>query len=119
MRALQPLATSLLSGLGADKLDSDPYCGSDDCSFMVRGVPTAGLIADNSKYEGVYHLLTDTLDKVNRTSLAAGAAVMAVTAYAVADAPTRLAPRQDRATVRAGLVKAELLEQVVTTGSWK
>jgi hypothetical protein len=119
-RRLQPLATSLLAGLGGDKLDAEGmFCGSDDCSFMLRGVPTAGLMTERAKYESLYHLPSDTLDKVNRAALDAGAAIMAVTAYAVADAPVRLARRNDRATVRANLVKGDLLEQVQAQGSWK
>jgi hypothetical protein len=45
--------------------------------------------------------------------------VIAVTAYAIADAPTRLSPRIDRATVKAHLVKADVFEEVELNGSWK
>jgi hypothetical protein len=117
--ALQPLATSLLADLGGDSLDTKVRCDTDDCSFMARGVPTASLEVDDSKYGEIHHLASDTVDKVSRASLEAGAAVIAVTAYAIADAPTRLSPRIDRATVKAHLVKADVFEEVELNGSWK
>jgi carboxypeptidase Q len=118
-RALQPLATSLLAGLGGDALTTKMRCDTDDCSFVVRGVPTANLDVDVSKYGDIHHLAADTLDKVTRASLDAGAAVVAVTAYAIADAPGRLSPRIDRSAVKAHLDKGEMLEEVQVSGLWK
>jgi len=118
-KSLQPLATSLLAGLGGDTLGTKMRCDTDDCSFMVRGVPTANLDVDTSKYNDIHHLAADTLDKVTRASLDAGAAVVAVTAYAIADAPARLSPRIDRTSVKAHLDKAELFDEVQVSGLWK
>jgi hypothetical protein len=44
----------------------------------------------------IHHNVTDTLDRVNERNLAKGAAMVAVTAYAIADAPQRIAPRGPR-----------------------
>ena len=118
-KQLQPLANALLAGLGGDTLGTKMRCDTDDCSFMVRGVPTANLDVDNSKYNDIHHLAADTFDKVSRASLDAGAAVIAVTAYAIADAPARLAARIDRGAVKAHLDKAELFDEVDVAGLWK
>jgi hypothetical protein len=86
---------------------------------MLLGVPTANLLVDESKYDDIHHTPGDTLEKVSRASLAQAAAIAAVTAYAIADAPARLAPRLDHATVGANLKKAELLDSLASGGYWK
>ena len=51
--------------------------------------------------------------------LAAGAAIVAATAYALADRQERIAPRLDRAAVEAMLRKADLYEPMRVLGKWK
>ena len=53
----------------------------------------------DTKYEGIHHQAADTIDRVDARQLAVGAAVVAATAYAIADAPGRVAPRLDRRAV--------------------
>jgi Zn-dependent M28 family amino/carboxypeptidase len=113
------LAGALLAGLGGDQIESKMTCSTDHCSFMLLGVPTANLLVDESKYDDIHHTPGDTLEKVSRASLAQAAAIAAVTAYAIADAPARLAPRLDHATVGANLKKAELLDSLASGGYWK
>jgi Zn-dependent M28 family amino/carboxypeptidase len=117
--AMRPLAKALLADLGAEKLGSHMGCSTDHCPFMLLGVPTANLDVEGSKYDNIHHTPADTLDKVPAGSLASGAAIMAVLAYAIADAPARLAPRLDHATVGANLKKAELLDSLTSNGIWK
>jgi hypothetical protein len=93
-------------------------CGTDDCAFLVHGVPTLNLLTNKSKYADVWHGAGDTFEKVRRSTLEAGAAVVAVTAYAVADAPKRLAPRLDRTAVSALAMKGKVMGDMVGTGLW-
>jgi hypothetical protein len=51
------------------------------------------LNAGDSRYEEIHHKTTDTIERVDDRQLTAGAAVLAVTAHAIADAPMRIAPR--------------------------
>jgi Zn-dependent M28 family amino/carboxypeptidase len=83
--ALRPIEP-LLSGLGADNTadGSDAIFGSDQAAFAIHGIPT--LVLWNASSEPtVNHKPGDTFDKVNKHTLAEGVAVLAATAYAVAD----------------------------------
>lgn len=67
---------------------------SDGAAFIHAGVPTLDLNADDGPYEEIHHKSTDTIERVDEHNLVAGAATVASSAYAIADAPTRLAPRR-------------------------
>jgi hypothetical protein len=106
--ALRPLAQSLLSDLGTATLDEDLKYAfqSDGAAFILAGLPMLDLNADDSRYEDIHHKATDTLDRVDARNLAIGAATVAVTAYAIADLPQRVAPRLDHAAVVRAFKKA-------------
>jgi carboxypeptidase Q len=99
--AVRPLAQSLLSDLGTATLDQGlQYAfSSDGAPFILAGIPTLDLNADDSRYEEIHHKTTDTIDRVDAHNLAVGAATVAVTAYAIAEAPQWIAPRLDRQAV--------------------
>lgn len=63
---------------------------TDEAPFLVRGVPSFVLWTTFDKYMALHHKPSDTFDKVDRRDLNLGAAVMGVTAYAFADAPSTL-----------------------------
>jgi Iap family predicted aminopeptidase len=69
---------------------------SDGAAFVRAGVPTLDLNADDSRYEEIHHKATDTLERMDDTQLAAGAALVAATAHAVADATARIGVRVHR-----------------------
>jgi hypothetical protein len=69
---------------------------SDGAAFIRAGVPTLDLNADDTAYEEIHHKSTDTLDHVNARNVVLGAAAVAASAYAIADAPSRIAPRGRR-----------------------
>jgi Zn-dependent M28 family amino/carboxypeptidase len=80
---LQPIGSSVVrQSLSAEGADISPLDGA--------GVPTIAPIQDNRTYFNYHHTAADTLDKVNPRELAENAAVMAVTAYAIANLPERL-----------------------------
>jgi len=74
---------------------------------LTDNVPLMTAWANDSKYEDIHHTPIDTIDQVDARNLAVGAATVAATAFAVADAPKRLAPRLDRDAVRRLLKKGE------------
>ncbi|HEY8041698.1 MAG TPA: M20/M25/M40 family metallo-hydrolase [Polyangiaceae bacterium] len=117
--AMKPVARSLLSGLNADALQTAMHCDTDHCPFWVQGVPAFNLDVDDSAYDQIHHLSSDTVDKVKPGSLAAGAAVLAITAYALAELPDRIAPRADHAAIARQLKGADVLADLVDTGMWK
>lgn len=95
---IRDLARALLRDLDAAAVDhSMAYAfDSDGGPFLRQGVPMLDLNVDDNRYEDIHHKATDTIDRVDPHNLAVGAAVAAVTAYAIADAPARLAPRGSR-----------------------
>jgi hypothetical protein len=110
--------SGLLSGLHGDGTDSDAHCWSDACTFLMEGIPTADLAIDAVKYDDTAHTAGDTIDKVSSGWLASGAALMAVTAYAIADAPERMSPRIDHAAVGKYLKATDRYDEFVS-GGWK
>jgi carboxypeptidase Q len=100
--ALRQMARVLLHDLDAASIDtSTAYAfDSDGGSFLREGIPVLDLNVDASRYEEIHHKASDTLDRVDARNLAIGAAAVAVTAYAIADGPGRLAPRGARSGAR-------------------
>lgn len=77
---------SLLEPLGASRL-RDGGGGADIGLMAPAGVPQLGLDVDGRTYFDVHHTHADTFDKVAKADLDRVAAVLAVTAYVLADAP--------------------------------
>ena len=100
--AVQPLAQALLKDLHAATLDIglEYAFQSDGVHFLLAGIPMLDLNADDSRYEEIHHKTTDTIDRVDARNVAIGAATVAVTAWAIADGPRRIAPRLDRHAVQ-------------------
>ncbi len=119
--ALRPLSQALLANLGATDIDQSMRYAfqSDDGPFILHGIPALDLNPDDTKYEEVHHTASDTLDKVDRHNLAIGAATMAITAYAIADAEQPIAPRLDRAAIAAMLAAARVDRVLEAEGLWK
>ncbi|WP_236657186.1 M20/M25/M40 family metallo-hydrolase [Acidisarcina polymorpha] len=90
---LAPVA-KVLEPIGASLITPGDEIGEDVAPLMSKGVPGFTAARDPRFYFKYHHTAADTLDKVNPRSLAESAALMAVTAYALADAATR---RRDNA----------------------
>jgi carboxypeptidase Q len=90
--ALQPFA-KILESIGANLLQPTGASGADIEPLGAAGVPVFGLIQDNRSYFHYHHSPADTLDKVNPHELAENAALIAIYAYGIAEAPKPL-PRQ-------------------------
>jgi Zn-dependent M28 family amino/carboxypeptidase len=107
VEALKPL----LSGLGADGVSSDATYAfqTDHAPFEFRGVPELVLWTGMDKYDTLHHKASDTFDSVVQKDLAQGAAVIAVTAYAIADSPHAFAPHLSPSDVRSMAEKSDNL----------
>ena len=117
--ALKPYSDALLKQLGGGEIVKDIDFDTDHGFFMLRGVPVLNMYVDMSKYGQVHHLVGDTIDKVNDHNLADGAALLAVTGWAIADATLRLAPQLDQSAVKELLKQDDLGEYLQAQGLWK
>jgi carboxypeptidase Q len=116
--ALEPFG-ELLAGLGGEGLSEETTFDTDHGHFMLAGVPALNLWVDMTHYDEIHHKASDTVDKVDEHDLALGAAVLAVTAYAIAEQPEPFAPRLDHNAVAEILKKAGLDEFLTLIGVWK
>jgi carboxypeptidase Q len=109
VNATRRLTQAVLEELGAVTFDRSLRYAfqSDGAPFILAGIPTLDLNADDSTYEEIHHKTTDTIERVDAGHLATGAATVAATAYEVADAPARIAPRLDRRAVERMRTKGE------------
>jgi carboxypeptidase Q len=84
------LIHSQLAALGAGEATDEGRFTfqTDEAPFLIHGVPSFVLWTDMTRYDQLHHKPSDTFDKVNERDLNLGAAVVGMTAYAVADAPT-------------------------------
>jgi carboxypeptidase Q len=96
IRGATGLTRTFLAELGAATFDDSLRYAfqSDGAAFILSGVPTLDLNADDNAYEEIHHTAADTMARVDAHALAIGAATVGATAYAIADAPERLAPRK-------------------------
>lgn len=99
MKPMQDLLNGNLQGLGAANVSLQFHFGSDHVPFFLHGIPAFDLDVDDAPYGLVHHKPSDTFDKVNRHQLASGAAIVAVTAYLLAEREAPIGPHADRATV--------------------
>ena len=116
--AMRDISKTLLEDLSGDGLSEEVSFDTDHGHFMLEGVPALDLWVEMEGYGKIHHKASDTLDKVNAHSLALGAAIVAVTAYAVAERDQRLAPRLEHAAVGAVIRKANLEGFLKAIGAW-
>jgi carboxypeptidase Q len=88
LAAIAPLLNSLDAGGTTD--DGRFTFQTDEAPFLVHGVPSFVLWTPVDKYFAIHHKPGDTFDKVDQRDLNLGVAVVGMTAYAFADAPTML-----------------------------
>ena len=79
--------------LGAVSISMNSDLDSDNASFMTAGIPSLQLVVEEGDYDIRHHSISDTLDKINPRTLAANTALLAITAYELADAREPIARR--------------------------
>lgn len=117
--AMQPWSEGLLQGLGGGDLSMETTYDTDHGPFVLQGIPALDLWVDMSKYFEIHHKSSDTLDKVDLLDFKAGEAIVAVTAYAMAESDKPIARHLDHAAVGEILKKAKLDELLEHVGVWK
>jgi hypothetical protein len=78
---------SPLSALGASQVSLDASFDMDHGPFLAAGVPVFTLWVEDGDYDTHHHAVSDTFDKVDPRMLALDTAVVAATAYRLAEAP--------------------------------
>ena len=118
-QAMQPCSDGLLQALGGGDLSTETTYDTDHGPFVLQGIPSLDLWVDMSKYFEIHHKPSDTLDKVDLLDFKAGEAILAVTAYAIAESEQPIARHIDHAAVGEILKKAKLDELLEHVGVWK
>jgi hypothetical protein len=98
---LEQLWTDLLApvnGLGAKEVRKANKGGTDHLAFIPYGVPGFNFDQESRGYNHTHHSQVDTYDHAVASDLVQASAVMAVTAYELANLPTLL-PRGNRTPV--------------------
>ena len=116
--AMKEISKTLLTGLSGEGLSQEISFDTDHGHFMLEGIPSFDLWVDMAHYGEVHHKSSDTIDKVDAHNLAEGAAVVAVTVYALAESPAPIAPRIKHAAVGEIIKKANLEEFLKAVGAW-
>ncbi len=117
-KAMQPISESFLKELGGDGLSSVVDCGSDHCPFLLKGIPVLNLWVDTSLYWEVHHKGSDTFEKIDPLHFRADAAIVAVTAYLLAEREQPIAPHASKEdTVE--LLKSAGLDPDVVHALWR
>ncbi|MGH9765315.1 MAG: M20/M25/M40 family metallo-hydrolase, partial [Blastocatellia bacterium] len=109
---------SILAGLGGAGISQETTFDTDHGPFMLHGVPSLDLWLDMTHYGEIHHKSSDTVDKIDVHDLTDDAAIVAVTAYAIADGSERIAPQIDHEAVEQILKKADLEGFLKALGVW-
>jgi carboxypeptidase Q len=117
--AMQPFSESMLKNLSGGDLSLETTYDTDHGPFMLQGVPSLDLWVDMTHYFEIHHKPSDTYDKVDALDFKGGTAIVAVTAWAIAQDPKPIAPHLDHAAVAEILRKAELEKLLAAIGHWK
>lgn len=104
--------------LGVKEFTLNAELRPDSLGFLLEGIPT--LVANESLESRVpcVRTDTDTLDATTLGELKRHVAIAAVTAYALADAPRRIGPRQSRAEVEQLMKDTGLEQEMKLAGLW-
>jgi carboxypeptidase Q len=103
--------------LGATKLTTDAFVGTDNLDFLLQGVPNLVANQVEANYLENYHASSDTYDKVDFDELKKHVAIAATLMYELANAP-RVGPRQDRARIDSLIKETHLDDQMKAFGMW-
>jgi carboxypeptidase Q len=111
--ALAPLAP-----LGVKDFTTDATIDTDRYDFILEGILTLNPNQEPANYILNYHATSDTFDKVDIPALKRQVGIAAITAYALADASERVAPRQSRAEIEQLLKETGLGDEMKIEGFW-
>jgi hypothetical protein len=96
----------------------DAPLGADNFDFLVEGLPTLIPKREKTNYLPNYDAGSGTFEKVDVQELKRNTAIVAVTAFGIAERAAPLGPRQSRAEIESLLKVSGLAEQMKVTGLW-
>ena len=111
--AMIPLAQSL-TGMSGDRLKQEVRFEelTDWASFFLKGVPALDLWMDMAHLSEYHHKPSDTFEKVDAHNLALGSAIVAVTAYKIADQSQSISPHLDQESINRVLKRSNVYETI-------
>jgi hypothetical protein len=107
-----------IESLGAGQYDFGAPLGTDSFDFLVEGVPTLTAIQVQPSGQLDFPTASGTPDKIDIADLKHDTAIVAVTAFGIAERVAPLGPRQTRAEIESLLKASGLDEQMKITGLW-
>jgi carboxypeptidase Q len=110
----QPLAQ-----FGDFAIEHAAFAATDNAPFMAEGVPNLILLQDETPYFPVHHTIADTPDKIEPRDYAAAVAVLASTAYEIAERPQRFGHRLPAEEIKRMADETKVGEQWRAAGIWK
>jgi Zn-dependent M28 family amino/carboxypeptidase len=107
-----------IESLGAGRHAFGATLGAENFDFVVEGIPT--LISNREEATSLpdSHVAPVALDKIDIADLKRNTAVVAVTAFGIAERAAPIGPRQSRAEIESSLKAAGLEPQMKTAGLW-
>lgn len=118
-QAMQPWSDGLLKDLSGGDLSMETTYDTDHGPFVLQGIPALDLWVDLTKYLEVHHKSSDTFDKVDALDFKAGEAIVAATAWAIAESEKHIAPHIDHEAVGEIIQNAKLEDLLKYIGVWK
>jgi carboxypeptidase Q len=109
---------SSLNQFGLSQIEHSAFAATDNAAFMAEGVPNLILLQDETLYFTVHHTIADTLDKADPRDFASCTVALAVTAYTIADLPTRFGRRLNADEVKKMATESKVDEQWRAAGIW-
>jgi hypothetical protein len=108
-----------LAQFGDFAIEHAAFAATDNAPFMAEGVPNLILLQDETPYFPVHHTIADTPDKIDPRDYASAVAVLAATAYQIAERPQRLGRRMTQEEVKRMADETKVGEQWRAAGIWK
>ena len=107
-----------VESLGAGHYDFSAPLETDNFDFLVEGVPTLTAIQVQTSPLLDPPATSGAPEKIDIADLKHNTAIVAVTAFGIAERSTPIGPRQTRAEIEALLKASGLAEQMKVTGLW-
>jgi len=107
-----------IESLGAGHYVFGAPLGTDNFDFLVEGVPTITAIQVPTSAVFDSPAAVGTPDKIDIADLKHNTAIVAVTAFGIAERAAPIGPRQSRAEIESLLNASGLDERMKTTGQW-
>jgi carboxypeptidase Q len=108
-----------LDQFGAALIEHMAFAATDNAPFMAEGVPNLVMLQDESAYFPVHHTVADTLDKADPRDFSTAVAVLAATAYSIADRPERFGRRLSAEEVKKIAAETKVGDQWRASGIWQ